>query len=88
MPPRSLLRAFLALWVITGGILLVVSLTTIRAALVALDHVNPHVVTLGSVEAAAAVLFLIPRTSRAGAIGRLSARTSHSKASQSGCKPE
>lgn len=30
---------------------------------------NPHVVTLGSVEAIAAVLFLIPRTFRAGAIG-------------------
>ena len=69
MPPRSLLRAFLALWLITGGILLVTSLTTIRAAWVVLDHVNPHLVTLGSIEAVAAVLFLIPRTFRAGAIG-------------------
>lgn len=69
MPSRSLLRAFLALWMITGFILLVASLTTVRGALVTLDHVNPHLVTLGSVEAAAAVLFLIPRTFRAGAIG-------------------
>ena len=69
MPPRGLLRAFLALWLITGGVLLVASLTTIRAALAALDHANPHLVLIGSVEAAAAVLFLIPRTFRAGGIG-------------------
>jgi uncharacterized membrane protein HdeD (DUF308 family) len=65
MPPRNLLRAFLALWVVTGVALLVGSIETVRQTLDA--HPNPHLVLLGAVEAIAALLFLVPRTTRIGA---------------------
>ena len=71
MPPRNLLRAFLALWFTTGMVVLVASLGTVRAAFGPAAHTNPHLVILGSIEAAAAVLFMIPQTFRAGAIGLL-----------------
>jgi len=68
MPPRSLLRAFLLLWIVTGVALLMGSLDTVRQALG--GRGNPHhLALLGSVEALAALLFLIPRTTRAGSIG-------------------
>ena len=70
MPPRSLLRAFLALWLTTGVVLVIASVATVREAWLA-PHVNPHLVALGSIEALAALLFMIPRTFRAGAIGLL-----------------
>ena len=71
MPPRSLLRAFLSLWMVSGVVLLVASVATVRAAWAGAHHVNPHLVLLGSVEAVAALLFLIPRTLRLGAIALL-----------------
>ena len=71
MPPRSLLRAFVALWLVTGSVLLGLSITTMQDGWLASRHVNPHLVTLGALEAAAAVLFMIPRTLRPGAIGLL-----------------
>lgn len=71
MPPRRLLRSYLALWVVTGLVLLIASVATVRNAWVGSPHANPHVALLGAVEAIAALLFLIPRTLRVGAIGLL-----------------
>jgi hypothetical protein len=70
MPPRSLLRAFLALWLVTGCALLTGSLLTLRAGLGPAPHAH-HLATLGAVEAVAAALFLVPRTMRPGALGLL-----------------
>ena len=67
MPPRKLLCAFLGLWAVTGLALLVGSVATVREAVA--GRPNPHLAVLGGVEAAAAVLFLVPRTMRAGALG-------------------
>src|SRR5215208_1554111 len=67
MPPRKLLRAFLGLWAVTGLVLFVGSVDTVREAVVGRPH--PHLAILGSVEAMAAVLFLVPRTMRLGALG-------------------
>src|ERR1041385_5371022 len=71
MPPQRLMRSFLFLWLATGIALLYGSGETARGALASAHHVNPHLVVLASVEAIAAVLFLIPRTMRLGAIGLL-----------------
>ena len=71
MPPQRLMRAFLFLWLATGVVLLYGSVETVRSAL-GPWHPNPHLVILGSVEAAAAVLFLLPTWMRIGAIGLLS----------------
>ena len=71
MPPRPLLRAFLALWLLTGIVLLVASLTTVRAALWGGRAVHPHLALLGGVEALAAALFLVPRALRVGAVALL-----------------
>ena len=71
MPPRSLLRAFVVLWLVTGSVILGLSITTIQDGWLGSRHVNPHLVTLGALEAVAAVLFMIPRTLRPGAIGLL-----------------
>jgi hypothetical protein len=71
MPPRSLLRAFVVLWLITGAVLLIASLATVREASAGSGHANPHLIALSGLEAAAAVLFMIPRTFRSGAIGLL-----------------
>ena len=73
MPSRSLLRSFLALWMGTGLILLIASATTMREAWTGARHSNPHLVLLGGVEALAALLFLLPRTFRLGAVGLLGA---------------
>jgi uncharacterized membrane protein YphA (DoxX/SURF4 family) len=70
MPPQRLIRAFLFLWLATGIALLYGSVETVRSAFGA-SHVNPHLVVLGSVEAAAAAIFLIPRWMQVGAIGLL-----------------
>jgi hypothetical protein len=71
MPPRTLMRAFLFLWLVTGVVLLVGSFETVRAGVGSARHANPHVALLGSVEALAAALFLVPRWMRVGAIGLL-----------------
>jgi hypothetical protein len=71
MPPRRLMRAFLALWIVTGAVLLIASVETLRGAWEGARHANPHIVLLGGVEAVAAALFLIPRAMRLGATGLL-----------------
>ena len=70
MPPQRLMRAFLFLWVATGIALLYGSVETVRSALESSPG-NTHLVALGSIEAVAAVLFLIPRSMRAGGIALL-----------------
>ena len=70
MPPRNLLRSFLALWLISGLVLLIGSAATLREAWAG-SHQNPHLVILGGAEAAAALLFIMPRTFRIGAVGLL-----------------
>lgn len=71
MPPRPLLRSFLALWLVTGLVLLVASVETMRDAWSGSGHANPHLVLLGGIEAVAALCFLIPQTIRIGAVGLL-----------------
>ncbi|HMK72332.1 MAG TPA: hypothetical protein VK454_03280 [Myxococcaceae bacterium] len=71
MPSRSLVRSFVALWWVLGGALMVGSIQTILDGLDGKHGVNPHLVALGSVEAVAALLFLIPATLRIGAAGLL-----------------
>ncbi len=71
MPPRSLLRGFLFLWLVTGIVLLIGSLETVRSAVGSSHHANPHLALLGSIEGFAAALFLVPRWMRVGAIGLL-----------------
>ena len=68
MPARSLLRSFLALWFVTGIALLIASVMTVMGALAGAAHTNPHLVLLGGIEALGALLFLVPRTMRLGAI--------------------
>jgi len=70
MPPRSLLRAFLILWLVCALALFYGSAVTVREAWLG-AHVNPHLVLLGSVEAVAALLFALPSTLRLGATGLL-----------------
>ena len=69
MPRRSLVRAFLALYVTLG---LVICLESVQTVVAALNggfslHDHLHALVLGSLEAGAAVLFLIPRLMQAGA---------------------
>lgn len=71
MPPRSLLRGFIALWAISGIVLLYASVATVVGALGAGAHAHPHAAVLGAIEAVAAVLFLVPRLMRVGAAGLL-----------------
>lgn len=70
MPSQRLMRTFLFLWLATGVALLYGSVDTLRSA-IAPAHSNPHLGLLASVEAAAAILFLIPRSMRIGAVGLL-----------------
>ena len=71
MPPQRLLRSFLFLWLATGIALLYGSVETVRSALQTSAHLNPHLVVLASAEALAAILFVIPRSMRFGAVGLL-----------------
>ena len=73
MPPRSLVRAFLALYVTLGAIVLIESIDTVVAASNGAFHGHDriHALVLGSFEIVAAALFLIPRTMRWGAAGLL-----------------
>ena len=71
MPPQRLLRSFVFLWLVTGIALLYGSIQTAREAFQPGEHVNRHLVLLGSVEALAAILFLVPHSMRAGAVGLL-----------------
>ncbi len=73
MPSRALVRAFLALYVTLGAIVLVESIDTVMAATHGdiHGHTRVHALILGSFEIVAAALFLIPRTMRWGAAGLL-----------------
>ena len=71
MPPRPLVRSFVALWWTLGVALLIGSIQTVIAALGTPHHANPHILLLGAVESVAALLFLIPKTMRFGAAGLL-----------------
>lgn len=73
MPPRPLVRAFLALYFTVGVIILIESVRTVMAALNGAmpPYDRPHAIVLGSLEVLAALLFLIPRTMEAGAAGLL-----------------
>ena len=74
MPPRNLVRAFLGLYVVTGVVVLLQSVQTVLAARA--GYIRPpdqiHAIILGSFEAVAALLFLVPTTMRWGAAGLLS----------------
>ena len=70
MPPRSVLRAFLSLWVISGLALFYASAMTVRDAWFG-GHANFHLAALGSLETLAALLFVLPSTLRLGAAGLL-----------------
>ena len=69
MPSPSLVRTFRLLHFTLGAVVLILSVQTVLAArsggLPAGDRV--HGLVLGSLEAVGALLFLIPRTMRAGA---------------------
>jgi predicted secreted protein len=71
MPPLRLLRSFLALWWVVGIGLLALSVRTVALAFERGQVLDPHMALIGGVEAAAAILFLVPRTLRAGAAGLL-----------------
>jgi hypothetical protein len=67
MPSKSVARAFLALWWTLGVLLVVYSVQTAWHALAAhRDGIDVHVAVLASVEAIGGLLFLVPKTMRAG----------------------
>ena len=68
MPNRRLLRAFILLWWSLGVALLVGSVQTLRWAANSGHGVHSHLVLLAGAEAVAALLFLVPRTLRPGAV--------------------
>ena len=73
MPPRRLVLAFVGFWFTLGVVVLVASVRTFLAALAGSAHgpAHVHLAGLAAVESIAAVLFLVPRTMRAGGIGLL-----------------
>jgi hypothetical protein len=72
MPRAKLVRAFHALWWTTGIVLFYLSVTTVRGALGrGHDAADLHAMIIGSVEAIAALLFLVPRTMVWGGVGLL-----------------
>jgi hypothetical protein len=69
MPSKNLVRAFLALWWTFGVLLVVYSVQTAWHALAADSNgIDVHAAILGSAEAIAALLFLVPKTMRAGGV--------------------
>ncbi len=71
MPRRSVLIAFVILWWTLGVFLLVASVQTVIYSRGAGRPSDIHGLVIGSIEALAAVLFLIPRTLRIGGVGLL-----------------
>jgi uncharacterized membrane protein YphA (DoxX/SURF4 family) len=71
MPSLSLVRAFVVQWWTAGIVVLYLSLKTVYAGLQSGGGYDPHAILVGSFEAIAALLFLIPRTLRIGAFGLL-----------------
>jgi hypothetical protein len=70
MPPRRLVLAFVAFWLTLGIALFAASARTLVSALSS-PHADGHLALLAGLEAAAAALFLVPRTLRLGAFGLL-----------------
>jgi hypothetical protein len=68
MPELNIARAFLALWWILGILLIAYSVQTAWLSLAASSDVDAHVAILASTEAIAGLLFLIPKTMRAGGV--------------------
>jgi uncharacterized membrane protein HdeD (DUF308 family) len=67
MPLKSNVRAFIALWWTLGMLLVMYSVQTVWHAFAAgRDGIEVHVAILGAIEAMAGLLFLVPRTMRAG----------------------
>jgi hypothetical protein len=74
MGSTNVIRAFIALWWTLGILLIVYSVQTAWQAISAgPTGLGVHVVALASIETIAALLFLVPRTMRAGAICLLAA---------------
>ena len=73
MPPRRLVLAFVALWFTVGIVLFVLSVRTVLGGLHGHEQGlgKVHLMLIGGIEAIAALLFLLPRTLRIGAIGLL-----------------
>ena len=71
MPRMGLIRAFVVQWWTAGLVLLFLSLKTAYHGLEAGGSHDPHLVIIGGLEAIAALLFLIPRTLKIGAVGLL-----------------
>jgi uncharacterized membrane protein YphA (DoxX/SURF4 family) len=69
MPPKNLVRAFVLQWWTTGTLLFIWSVQTALQSMHSGHEHNLHVWLLSVVEAVSAVLFLIPRTIRVGAVG-------------------
>ena len=71
MPTRSLVRAFITLYVTVGAVVLIQSLHTVLDAWrgEAFTGGRRHALVVGGFEIAAALLFLVPRTMRIGALG-------------------
>lgn len=67
MPNRRLAFAFLALWLVTGLVVLVAAIRTLLDALHA-PRAQHALVVLAAVEAVGALLFLVPATMRAGGV--------------------
>jgi hypothetical protein len=68
MPEQNIARAFLALWWTLGILLVVYSVQTAWLSLAASSGVDVHVAILASTEAIAGLLFLMPKTMRAGGV--------------------
>lgn len=74
MPSRHLVRAFFALWWILGILLIAYSVQTAWHSLKSgTDGASLHVAALASVEAVAALLFLVPSTMRVAGVCLLAA---------------
>lgn len=72
MQSRHLIRAFLVLWWTLGVLLLWYSLRMVTTTLSSPDAAaHLHIVILASLEALAALLFLVPRTMRVGGVSLL-----------------
>lgn len=71
MPPRALLRSFAAVWLVTGSTLFFLSFEALLRSLPISSAPNPQLAILSGAEAIAALLFVVPRTMRVGAVGLL-----------------
>jgi uncharacterized membrane protein YphA (DoxX/SURF4 family) len=71
VPPLGLVRAFAVLWWTAGIVVFYLGAKTAYQGLQRGSGHDLHLVLLGSVEALAALLFLIPRSLRIGAVALL-----------------